>query len=651
MGHDVFISYSSHDKAIADAVCAAIEQHGKAWMAPRNILPSRDYGGAIIDAIGASRLMVLVYSSHSNASTQVLREVERAVAKNVPIIQFKIENVPLTKEMEYFLSSPQWMDAFTPPIEAHIARLGEVVDYLLHAPPSGDGDPVQVPVRLGLHGIADTKETRRRALRAALTATAVTAVVVSAIAAGSWWLMRAPPEAIDPNAIAVMPFKNLSGDQAIDYLSTALPAELDSELTRSTTAIIRPLDSVMHYKDAPDVAKALHVGTIISGTFLHANEQLQITVKMTDTRQDRQVWAQSLQFALSDLLGLLDELIHKFVDALRLRMQGTPDDNSAGTANAQAYDLYLRGIALEQEKTASNNQLAIQWLERAVAADPKFARAFAALAEAYATRFWWNFSNDPKWPDSAESAARQALGLDPASPDAHVALGYALETKGNPRDAMAAYFASVRSAPNFLPGLDNAARFAFYMGDFPRALTMLDQAARIDPGKNIHIRKAMCFYFSGQLDAAASENREAERRAKGVDELTLVAFTYVWLKDFDSAERVLQRIVREEPGQLTILEIQAWLATMRGQIDEAHRLMREITSRRTEFGIMDEIATLYAIQGDGAQAIDWLTKAVAAGAANYAWYSSDFFKVLRGDPRYEAILTQLKAEYASVQQQ
>src|SRR5205809_263073 len=80
--YDVFISYSSADKPIADAVCAALEaKRWRCWIAPRDVLAGSEWGGAIVQAIERSRLMVLVYSSHANQSQQVIREVERAFIK------------------------------------------------------------------------------------------------------------------------------------------------------------------------------------------------------------------------------------------------------------------------------------------------------------------------------------------------------------------------------------------------------------------------------------------------------------------------------------------------------------------------------------------------------------------------------------------
>ena len=130
--HDVFISYSSQDGEVADAVCAGLEEDGlKVWIAPRDILPGKLWGEAIIDAINGARCMVIIFSSHSNRSGQVIREIERAAGKMVPIIPFRIEDVPATKSMEYFLSSPHWLDALDPPVDKYIRTLTRTVRSLL----------------------------------------------------------------------------------------------------------------------------------------------------------------------------------------------------------------------------------------------------------------------------------------------------------------------------------------------------------------------------------------------------------------------------------------------------------------------------------------------------------------------------------------
>jgi len=138
MSRDVFISYSSKDRSIADSLCAALEAGGMStWIAPRDIAPGAQYGAAIIGALDACRMMVLVFSAHSNASPQVAREVERAVSKGLEIVPFRIEAAPLSKAMEYFISAAHWLDAWTPPLEKHLEYLVQAVRAKLNAP--GDG--------------------------------------------------------------------------------------------------------------------------------------------------------------------------------------------------------------------------------------------------------------------------------------------------------------------------------------------------------------------------------------------------------------------------------------------------------------------------------------------------------------------------------
>lgn len=109
---EVFISYASKDKKIAEEVCSYLEQNDiTCWIAPRNILPGTEYGEAIMNGIESCRIMVLIFSESSNASQHVLREVERAVSKNLPIIAYKISNTNPCKSMEYFLFANQWLDA------------------------------------------------------------------------------------------------------------------------------------------------------------------------------------------------------------------------------------------------------------------------------------------------------------------------------------------------------------------------------------------------------------------------------------------------------------------------------------------------------------------------------------------------------------
>ena len=130
--HDIFISYSHEDKPVADAICATLEADGiRCWVAPRDVLPGENYPAAIINAIDQCKIMVLVYSSKSNTSDHVIRELTKAVTSGAIIIPFRIEDAPLSKDMEYLTGIPHWLDALTHPLEQHIDKLVETIRVLL----------------------------------------------------------------------------------------------------------------------------------------------------------------------------------------------------------------------------------------------------------------------------------------------------------------------------------------------------------------------------------------------------------------------------------------------------------------------------------------------------------------------------------------
>jgi hypothetical protein len=141
MAHEVFVSYSHHDKPQADAVCATLEAKGiRCWIAPRDVIPGQEWGAAIVNAIHSSRIMVLLFSSHANTSPQISREVQLAVSAEVILIPFRIEDVAPAQSLEYFLGTPHWLDALKPPLEAHLERLAAAVaSFLAASEPGGSG--------------------------------------------------------------------------------------------------------------------------------------------------------------------------------------------------------------------------------------------------------------------------------------------------------------------------------------------------------------------------------------------------------------------------------------------------------------------------------------------------------------------------------
>jgi hypothetical protein len=146
MAHDVFISHSSSDKAIADATCAHLESHGiRCWIAPRDIPTGATWSGSIVKAIAGCRVMVLILSAHSNASGQVLREAQLAVSAGVTLMPMSIEEFEPSDDLKYFITSAQRLDAFPEPPDQYLEILARTILQELSLP--APEKPVRPPLK------------------------------------------------------------------------------------------------------------------------------------------------------------------------------------------------------------------------------------------------------------------------------------------------------------------------------------------------------------------------------------------------------------------------------------------------------------------------------------------------------------------------
>src|SRR4051812_18048926 len=135
MAREVFISHSAQDKKVSETICAALEQDGiRCWVAPRDVRPGKSFPGEITRAIQQTKVMLLLFSRHSNSSEQVLREVQLAVDCRVPIVRLRLEDIPLSDDLRYYLSTPHWLDALSRPLSKHIPPLVAAIKELLGPP-------------------------------------------------------------------------------------------------------------------------------------------------------------------------------------------------------------------------------------------------------------------------------------------------------------------------------------------------------------------------------------------------------------------------------------------------------------------------------------------------------------------------------------
>jgi serine/threonine protein kinase/tetratricopeptide (TPR) repeat protein len=218
---------------------------------------------------------------------------------------------------------------------------------------------------------------------------AVSALLLTVLAAIGTWFVKHRAGATEgaKNSIAVLPLQNLNGDFSVDYLRYALADEIASTLTYSRTLDVRPLAVTRKYVsadlDLKQVARELRVATVLSGHFQKQGNHLLVTVEAIDTGTERLLWQTSLNGSTQDLIGVQEQLAKQVRQGL-LPMLGAAGgflETSTRPSNQEAYELYLRSVALSHD--AAPNREAIKSLEHAVELDPNYAPAWSEIGQRY----------------------------------------------------------------------------------------------------------------------------------------------------------------------------------------------------------------------------------------------------------------------------
>ncbi|MBQ6720506.1 MAG: TIR domain-containing protein [Oscillospiraceae bacterium] len=222
--HDVFISYSSYNKEVADAICHYLEDRGiKCWYAPRDVKSGESWAASIVRAIGEAKIFVLVYSAQSNQSEHVGREVSHAANRGCSIIPFRVDDAVMSDELSYYLQSVHWLDALSPPMERYIGELCDMCGMILgkEQEPAPQTDSVaQCTGRKKLHLRKKVKAKQTKGKKKRKKWIAVVAALLVLV-----WLVgilgSAPPE------VPIIPFRNLSqtGDMKYPFYGTEMFSE------------------------------------------------------------------------------------------------------------------------------------------------------------------------------------------------------------------------------------------------------------------------------------------------------------------------------------------------------------------------------------------------------------------------------------------
>jgi TolB-like protein len=246
---------------------------------------------------------------------------------------------------------------------------------------------------------------------------AVVAVVVLALL---FWLVkqRAAPVVVTASqrTVAVLPLQNLGSDKDVDFLRLALADEIATSLSYARSLSIRPFATTSKYDsptlDLQEAGRAMHVTDVVTGHYMKEGDQLQITLEAVDIADNRTVWRDTMTVAAPDLIAMRSQITAKVRQGLVPALGAGSDKTEAGTRpkNEEAYDLYLRSIALPHDP--SPNKDAINMLERAVGMDPTYGPAWEALGYRYYYDATYSNGGEAMY-QRGQSALERAVALDP----------------------------------------------------------------------------------------------------------------------------------------------------------------------------------------------------------------------------------------------
>ncbi len=350
-------------------------------------------------------------------------------------------------------------------------------------------------------------------------------------------------------SVAVMPFTNLSGDPSKDYFSDGMSEELLNLLARVPGLQVAARTSSFAYKgrdiDVRQIGKELGVETVLEGSVRQAGDQVRITAQLIDTSSGFHLWSETFDRKLADIFQVQDEIAKAIVD--RLRIELAPADQQAAlrqqvpTQNVEAYQLYLQGRAVWKLRGEDNLKHAIEFFQQAVARDPAFARAHAALASAYVVMPGYTEEDDQQeFFELAETAARQALAIDPNIGEAHAVLAQINAERGDLLDAESGFFFAISLEPNEPTPHQWYSILLMNTGRLDAALAQAKKAQELDPTSPILAANlANAYLMKGDDDAALRYTKLATelglgRKSYGV-EMTVAVRRGQW----DEARRLV----------------------------------------------------------------------------------------------------------------
>ena len=454
---------------------------------------------------------------------------------------------------DYEFLGEQSVKSIVKPVRAYHARLKLGTDLSTLPTPTASSKLKMRPVRL-------------------LGAVALT-LIVAAIGVAVWRPWVGGPEtpgagAEQPAAalptIAVLPFVNRSDDPRQEYFADGVSEDLITDLSALSGMVVVARSASFRYKgtkvDPQAVGKQLGADFILEGSVRKAGGFVRITAQLVDARTGLQRWAERYDRQAAGAFSFQDEVTRSIVKAMAVRL--TPKEQQqlgrTTTSNFEAYDLFLRGQKLYNERIRESSDAALAAYRRAIELDPGFARAYGALAVAQTMAYRMSWTETPReTSDQALVMARKAVELGPDSPQTYWALGFTHLFRKEYEDAAKAVERSIALAPNYADGYGLLAFINNHLGRADEALRLITKAMALNPHYTYDYpwNLGWAYYTLEQYPKAVEALKLALERNENVELPRLVlAASYVATGQRENAEWEIEQLRVMAPG-ITLTQV------------------------------------------------------------------------------------------------
>ncbi len=450
----------------------------------------------------------------------------------------------------------------------------------------------------------------------------------------------------------MLPFQNFGGKSEDDYFVDGMTESLITDLARVGGLLVIARNSVFVYKGKPvdvrRVGRELDVRYVLEGSVQRAGDTVRVNAQLVDASSGFHVWAEKYDRPLKELFAVQDEIAAKIAAALRLALR--PAEAGARSAtpapDREAYDQYLRGMFFVNQELWPEKDKGIPFLEKAVALDPGFARAHAALASEYARK---SFERDPDraWAQRAFVEIEKTLALDPGLPGAYVArhsVTWNLENGFPHEQAGADLKKALALDPSFVPAHDGLGTLYMHVGLLDEALRELATAIRLDPRDTFApYRVARIHMYQGRYEEAVAELRA---RWPGDFQMPIALAHLGRLAEARRAAGAPESALGGHGARPDAASSRAVLEALAHRPADAER---EIAVALTGAGSSHfhhaayNVATAYALLGKKSEALEWLERVAREGMPCTPLFEKDpFLDSLRGDPAFQAFLARTR---------